>query len=172
MLKHIVSTGGTPVPRPGRPARGFGSCLADAGRLGPGFGIDLFDGDEHHLALTWDSVTGKVNVYVDGTAIGTEQTFATGSVATGGTFVLGQRIEDVGAADYKTAGEIFEGIIYEVRVYDDVRTGEQILVDMVSPLDENNLPNHLRNGYQFLITGGSPSGTDITGNDDLTINIA
>ena len=81
---------------------------------------DLFDGATHHLALTWDSVTGKVNVYVDGTQIGTEQTFATGSVATGGAFTLGQRIEDVSAADYQTAGEIFEGIIYEVRVYDDL----------------------------------------------------
>ena len=133
---------------------------------------DLFDGAMHHLALTWDSVTGKVNVYVDGTQIGTEQTFATGSVATGGVFTLGQRIEDVGTADYQTAGEIFEGTIYEFRVYDDVRLQEQIRVDMVTPLDENNLPSDLINGYEFLITGGSPSGTDITGNDDLTVTIA
>ena len=133
---------------------------------------DLFDGATHHLALTWDSVTGKVNVYVDGTQIGTEQTFATGSVATGGVFTLGQRIEDVGTADYQTAGEIFEGTIYEFRVYDDVRLQEQIRVDMVTPLDENNLPADLINGYEFLITGGSPSGDDITGSDDLTITLS
>ncbi|MCH8046588.1 MAG: hypothetical protein IID44_23015 [Planctomycetes bacterium] len=134
-------------------------------------GNDLFNGAMHHLALTWDSVTGEVEVYVDGTSIGT-QTFATGSVATGGVFTLGQRIEDVGTADYQTAGEIFEGTIYEFRVYDDVRLQEQIRVDMVTPLDENNLPSDLINGYEFLITGGSPSGDDITGNDDLTINLS
>ncbi|MCH8043010.1 MAG: hypothetical protein IID44_04765 [Planctomycetes bacterium] len=39
-------------------------------------------------------------------------------------------------------------------------------------LDENNLPADLRNGWEFLISGGVPSGDDITGNDDLTITLS
>ncbi|MCH8048288.1 MAG: hypothetical protein IID44_31720, partial [Planctomycetes bacterium] len=129
---------------------------------------DLFDGGIHHLALAWNSANGVVAVYVDGALVGSAS-FDPGAVESGGTFVLGERISGFDQTNNPifTAGEEFDGTIYEVRVYDDVRTGEQILLDMVTPLDALNLPAELRNGWQFLVSGGVPSGTDITGGDDL-----
>ena len=127
---------------------------------------DLFDGGIHHLALAWNSANGVVAVYVDGALVGSAS-FAAGTVESGGTFVLGQRISGFNGGDPVFSGEDFSGVIYEVRVYDDVRTQEQILIDMVTPLDALNLPAELRNGWQFLVSGGVPSGADITGGDDL-----
>ena len=83
--------------------------------------------------------------------------------------MLKHNLRYFGTGDYKTAGQEFNGVIYEVRVYDDVRTQEQILIDMVTPLDVDNLPESLVNGWQFLGSGVAVSGSDIKGENDLTI---
>ena len=128
---------------------------------------DLFDGGIHHLALVWNSDNDVAAVYIDGALAGSASFTLGTTVESGGTFVLGQRISGFNGGDPVFSGEDFSGVIYEVRVYDDVRTQEQILIDMVTPLDALNLPADLRNGWQFLVSGGVPSGTDITGGDDL-----
>ncbi|MCH8046587.1 MAG: SdiA-regulated domain-containing protein [Planctomycetes bacterium] len=90
---------------------------------------DLFDGVKYHLAVTYDSDTGKARAYVDGVAIGTEQTFGTpttvddGSDNKGGTFFLGQEPDSEWAPTFGFDTEqIFQGSILEVRIYDEVRT--------------------------------------------------
>lgn len=111
-----------------------------------------------------NSDNGVVAVYVDGALIGSDS-FSSGALAAAGTFALGQRISgfDQNSDPVCTAGQVFQGTIYEVRVYDDVRTHEQILIDMVMPLDANNLPDRLVNGRQFLFIGSQFTGTDIKG---------
>lgn len=90
-------------------------------------GVDvsgLMDGGTHSLTLNWDSESGQVNVYADGSQIFTG-TIATGeSIQPGGTFVLGQEQDSVGGSF--DSGQILSGDIYGAKLFGDVKSPAEI----------------------------------------------
>ena len=75
-----------------------------------------------HLAQTWDGST--LRLYVDGAEVGSRA--VTGPVATSASPV---RIGSAG-----TAGQYFNGLIDEVRIFEQARTPAQITQDMATPV--------------------------------------
>ncbi|QTA85552.1 LamG-like jellyroll fold domain-containing protein [Desulfonema magnum] len=87
------------------------------------------DDDEwHHIALTWQSETGNIKVFKDGTAAFSES-FAKGrSIMNGGSLMLGGKTPS--PADYRDMDEAFEGEIDDFRLWNYVRTQEEIQANM------------------------------------------
>ena len=102
----------------------------------------VFDGDRHALSLTWDQAGGTWELFLDGVSLGTQTGAATGqTVAAGGQFYLGMDM-DSGSHTFQPANwGNFAGTLYDVRVFDDVRTGAEIAASYQSslPFNEANL---------------------------------
>ncbi len=127
----------------------------------------LFDGNDHSLSVSWDSATGALNVYVDG-ALVDSGTHKQGTVLeTGGTLVFGQEQDSVGGS-YNT-DQIFNGTIDEIRLFDDVRTAQEIANNAGSELTDPTNEQGLVSNWQFD-TASSTSVTDLAGSNDLTLS--
>ncbi|UWR23342.1 Hint domain-containing protein [Sulfitobacter sp. S190] len=85
---------------------------------------DLYDGTSHSFGVTWDSATGTLVTYVDGVVRDTGTVAAGQTLEKGGTLVFGQEQDSVGGG-FNT-NQIFEGRIEEARLWDDVRTPDEI----------------------------------------------
>lgn len=85
----------------------------------------LFDNEIHSLSVTWDNASGDWEIYVDGGLIDSGSGLSSGhTIATGGTLVLGQEQDGVGSGyDHQ---QVFSGTLYDVRLFDDVRTSGEI----------------------------------------------
>ena len=109
----------------------------------------LLDGERHSLAVTWDSASGNWEIYIDG------QLRETGSNlneneqldTTNGRFVFGQDQDGLGTG-YE-ANQRFDGTIYDVRIWDGVRSATEIAENYQQKLDPNDLPNGLVANWQF-----------------------
>ena len=85
----------------------------------------LADGAKHTISVTWDATGGTWEVHVDGTIADSGTGLATGAtLAAGGTLVVGQDQDTVGGGFQ--SGQYFEGTLYDLRIFDDVRTGAEI----------------------------------------------
>jgi Ca2+-binding RTX toxin-like protein len=107
----------------------------------------LFDGDQHMVSVSWEKQTGALKVYVDGV-----QKFA-GSVSNGvpisagGTLVFGQEQDAVGGGF--TASQIFKGTIDEIRIFDDVRTPQEIAANATTKLANPSSEQGLVSNWQM-----------------------
>ncbi len=129
-----------------------------------GTGVAVNDGQWHHVAWTWESATGESVLYVDGTAVHTASIQAGHSLVGGGTLVFGQEQDSLGG-DFEDT-QSFYGDMDEVRVWNVVRTGVQILDNMDRALigSEPGLVSYWRmNG------GGGATIDDSAGSNDLTV---
>lgn len=120
--------------------------------------FDSLIGEWTHVAMTYDSSTGEVDLYVDGTNDTPSylQTDASSINNSSGPFHIG--------AMGSTPVNFFDGLIDEVRIWNDVRTPSEISDNMNKSLDgtEGNLV-----AYWDL----NNSATDKTSNDnDLTLS--
>ena len=149
----------------------------------PATGVDvsaLFDGEPHTFAFTWDSATGGVEFWVDGASVHTT-TVATGATITqGGTFVLGQDQDALGGG--YDPSQIFDGTVYGVRLYDDIRTAGELGTSMFGVYADTSDPNLVANwvadpnsasftdqtGSHTMTTSGDVGYTWSTGNDSMT----
>jgi len=85
----------------------------------------LVDGQRHQVSASWDSATGAVAFYVDGVVVESFSGFQTGyTIASGGTLLFGQEQDAVGGG-FETADQ-FQGALYDVRIFDDVRSGAEV----------------------------------------------
>ena len=91
-------------------ARDFGH---GAGGTPPG---TIYDGQWHHIAATYDSATSTKRLYFNGVELGSGLVIADLNVAATG-FTLGAT---------RTGGEGFNGLIDDVRVYDNVLSQSEI----------------------------------------------
>lgn len=67
----------------------------------------------HHITLTWDSLDGLLNVYLDGELKKTASDISKGvPICGGGSFVLGQEQDSVGGTF--NAVEVFVGELTQV----------------------------------------------------------
>ncbi len=132
-----------------------------------GLALDnIFDGTEHMLSVSWESSTGALTIYVDGTSAYTG-TLATGStISSGGTLVFGQEQDGEGTG-YDT-DQYFDGSIDEVRIFDDVRTAQEIADNASSELSDPAGEQGLVSNWQFNSESGGTV-TDLAGSNDLTL---
>ncbi|MEM8914030.1 MAG: LamG-like jellyroll fold domain-containing protein, partial [Planctomycetota bacterium] len=101
----------------------------------------LRDGGDHSIGFTWDGSNGNWAIYVNGevvdsTSIAGGTLLAYGqTIEGGGTLVFGQE-QDALEGGFSTA-QVFEGTLYDVRVFDDVRTANEIAASYRSDLPYN-----------------------------------
>ncbi|MCP4125694.1 MAG: DUF4347 domain-containing protein, partial [Gammaproteobacteria bacterium] len=135
-------------------------------------GTALFDGVQHQLSVTWDSATGDTRLYSEGELAGSE-TFHIGNViswasgADTSTLLIGQEQDSLGGGfNYR---QIFSGDIFEVRIYDDVRTAQEIADNTNTFLDDPTVDTNLIANWR-MADNGSGGITDETGNgNDFTL---
>lgn len=131
-------------------------------------GVDAapyFDGSVQTVAVTWDSATGTIELYANGTSV-YSGTVATGqTIASGGTFALGQEQDSPGGGFSTT--QIFEGTIYGARVYDDVRTSSEIADSVHAPVANTSDPNLIAN---WVADPDSATFTDQTGSHSMVMS--
>lgn len=100
-------------------------------------GIDftsLNDGQIHSLAFSWDNTNGQWAVYVDGEYVDSGTGEAVGAVIPGGgTLLFGQEQDSVGGG-FQTI-EQSQGTLYDVRIWDDVRSEAEIALNYQQKLD-------------------------------------
>lgn len=131
-------------------------------------GVDaasLLDGNMHTLSVTWDSTTGAVEIYSDGSSI-YSGTYAQGvSVGQSGTLALGQEQDSEGGGF--SSSQIFEGDIYGVRLYDDIRTPAEIADTVHAPVADTSDSNLITN---LVPDPNSYAFTDQTGSYSVAMN--
>ena len=141
------------------------SLTADAADTGIALS-SLTDGAEHTLSVTWDSATGALDVYVDGTSQ-FSTTYEQGTTLTsGGTMLFGQDQDSVGGGFNST--EIFSGSINEVRIFDDVRTAQEISDNWQGELADPANEQGLVSNWQ-MNADASGQIVDVAGNNPLTL---
>ncbi len=127
----------------------------------------LFDGETHQLSVTWESVSGELNVYVDGALEYTDTVEAGNPLQAGGSFILGQEQDSVGGGF--AADQLFSGSYEDVRIFNDVRTAAEIAAyagrSLADPAAEQGL---VSNWQMDAVSGGIIS--DKTGNHDLVLH--
>ncbi|MEL7459745.1 MAG: LamG-like jellyroll fold domain-containing protein [Pseudomonadota bacterium] len=140
----------------------------------------LFDGDVHTLAVTWDSATGALDVFVDGVNAHSGTLQAGATIDPGGTIVLAQD-QDVEGGGYD-APQDFHGTIYGVRLYDDIRSPSELTETVKAPVADTSDANLVANwvadpdtatftdqtGSHTMVLSGDVQTAWSSGNDQLT----
>lgn len=130
--------------------------------------LQLLDGDQHHLAISWDGSTGEVYIYVDGAVAEGPLSYQNGgSISSGGTFQLGQ---DQDLTGYE-ADQAFQGTFYDVRIWSDVRNAAEIAANYGHHFDAANIPTGLLANWQFKSLDGGTTVADLVnpGTSDLVV---
>ena len=125
----------------------------------------LFDGDIHHVAVSWDASNGAVEFYVDGQLEESFTGYQTGqSIASGGELVFGQDQDSVDGG-YKTI-DVFSGTLYDIRIFDDIRTSTEIADNYETTLPSTEAGMIANWTFNDLTTDGiitdSVSGNNLT----------
>ncbi|MEM6473506.1 MAG: lectin-like protein, partial [Planctomycetota bacterium] len=103
---------------------------------------ELLNGSTNSIAIQWDT-SGNSSVYVNGVLRESFTNQATGAtLQTGGELVLGQEQDEV-LSGFRTA-ERLSGTLHDVRIFDHLRTDEQIQASYRSdlPFDESGMIAH------------------------------
>jgi hypothetical protein len=120
------------------------------------------DGYWHHIAVTWQSSDGQLKFYKDGVEIATGTIAKENSLGSGGSFVVGQEQDTVGGNFDRS--QAFAGAIDEVRVWNKVRSAEEIRKEMGTKLtgNESDLAIYwtFEEGQGSTVSDKSPSGND------------
>ncbi|MEM6588678.1 MAG: PA14 domain-containing protein [Pseudomonadota bacterium] len=131
-------------------------------------GIDagsILDGEMHDLAVTWDHDSGQLAVHIDGEAE-FSRTISSRELHADGTIALGQEQDREGGR--YDPNQIFEGRIAEVRLFDHVRSDEEITENAGSDIsDPASTQGLLLNWTMDEVAGGVIE--DKAGNNDLVL---
>jgi VCBS repeat-containing protein/surface protein len=128
---------------------------------------ELYDGQQHHIAASWDSTNGDVQLYVDGQIVQTFSEIAQGiSLNTAGTLVLGQDQDSVG--DDFESDQAFNGTFYDVRIWNEVRSEAEISLNYQNKFDSSNLPTGLVANWQMNGFNDSNEVVDAVSGNNLT----
>ncbi|MEL7283438.1 MAG: PA14 domain-containing protein, partial [Pseudomonadota bacterium] len=122
---------------------------------------DLFDGEEHTVAFTWDADTGDLVVYIDGEAE-YSRSVSVSELNADGTVTLGQEQDSEGGS--YDSNQVFQGEIGEVRIYEEALTEEQIAGNADGSVTQDGLVTHWQ---MDQATDGVV--TDLVGDNDLVL---
>ncbi|MEM7260094.1 MAG: LamG-like jellyroll fold domain-containing protein, partial [Pseudomonadota bacterium] len=99
----------------------------------------LFDGQQHAVAVTWDNTAGDWQIFVDGSLVDSGTGLSVGQTlngsANGGELVFGQ--EQDGVDKNYSSGQVFNGTLYDVRLFNDVRTDAEIQSSYLGSVPHN-----------------------------------
>jgi hypothetical protein len=122
----------------------------------------LRDGEQHHVAVSWDSESGHTTFYLDGELLGTNTVSEGHTIDTGGTLVVGQ-----GQAGF--AAQAVHGTLYDVRIWDEVRSEAEIALNYQHKIDDGNLPSGLIANWQMDGLTPAHQINDIVSGNNLNI---
>ena len=123
----------------------------------------LLDGSFHTVSVTWDNTAGDWALYVDGSQVDSGTGHAVFSTLSGGgELILGQEQDALGSGF--NPSQVFQGTLYDVRVFDDARTPAEIAAGagITLPVSE---PGLLAN---WLFDEAGTLIPDVVGGNDLT----
>ena len=126
----------------------------------------LFDGEYHHLAVSWDSETGELAVYVDGDLADTATAQTGHPIGSGGTMTLGQEQDSLGGGF--ASNQQFSGKIADVQIFDEARDAgliEQDASNGGTAVDDSSLVH----AYDFSQSDGNTV-IDQGASDDMEFN--
>ena len=132
----------------------------------------LQDGELHSLAVTWDSSNGEWIIYLDGQFVDSGMGLNTGVAldTTNGQFVFGQ--EQDGLATGFSPDQRFSGTIYDVRIWDEVRSATEIAENFQQKISPASLPAELVANWQFDGFDTNNQVVDVVSLNNLTIEHA
>ncbi|MFK7885229.1 MAG: LamG-like jellyroll fold domain-containing protein, partial [Gammaproteobacteria bacterium] len=97
----------------------------------------LLDGQPHHFAVTWDSTTGEIAIFVDGELVESKTDFFAGQTIPGsagdGTLIFGQDQDTTNNAF--DADDGLSGTLYDVRIWNEARSVAEIALNYQNGLD-------------------------------------
>jgi len=133
------------------------------------------DGQIHSLSVSWDSAHGTVNIYLDGELVESTdgyQTNETVAANASNSLTIGQET-DSPSGNYDST-QTFRGILYDFRVWDDVRSQAEVQLNYQQKIDPNNLPDNLIANWQMEELTGLSNDTliDIVAMKELTLGHA
>ncbi|MEM6474170.1 MAG: LamG-like jellyroll fold domain-containing protein, partial [Planctomycetota bacterium] len=128
----------------------------------------LQDGEVHSLATSWDSTNGEWSVYIDGKLIDSGTGLAIGeSIEAGGTLVFGQE-QDGNGTGFQTR-ETLKATLYDVRIWNEVRSEAEIALNHQHKFDSGSLPSGLIANWQMDGFDGSNEVVDVVSGNNLSI---
>ncbi|MDP4549221.1 VCBS domain-containing protein, partial [Marinobacter sp. MDS2] len=130
------------------------------------YNATLMDGQRHTLSVSWDNSAGDWSVYIDGALIDSNTGLSTGqTIPTGGTLMFGLEQDSVGGTF--ESQEYFNGELYDIRLFDDVRTATEVATNYTQTLPSNE-PGMVAN---WIFDNLSTSGTIVesVGGNNLTV---
>lgn len=131
----------------------------------------LLDGEPHHFALTWDNTNGEIAIYIDGELIESKTGFFAGATIAGGvgdgSLIFGndQNTTD-GSFD---TGDGLNGTLYDVRIWNEVRSEAEISLNYQHKFDTGSLPSGLVANWQMDGFNGSNEVVDVVSGNNLSM---
>ncbi|WP_035247523.1 DUF7948 domain-containing protein, partial [Desulfogranum mediterraneum] len=101
----------------------------------------LFDGEKHHVAVSWDASNGGVVFYIDGQQVESFTGYQQDQPVTGGGQLVFGQDQDSVLGGFKTI-DVFSGSLYDIRIFSDIRTANEV---------ENNFNQTLSNTESGMI---------------------
>jgi hypothetical protein len=131
----------------------------------------LLDGKMHYVAVTWDASSGSAHLYVDGAYAEAFSGLATGAaLVDSGTIVLGQEQDSIGGS-FET-NETFFGTLYDVRIWNEVRSAAEIALNYQHKFAPGHLPTGLVANWQMDGFNGINQIVDVVDGRNLSIGHA
>jgi len=129
---------------------------------------------QHHFALTWDNTNGDIAVLVDGELIEAKTNFFTGEIIEGGvadgSLIIGQDRDTTN--DAFDSNEGLHGVVYDVRIWNKVRSTAEIALNYQKKFSSVSLPDGLIANWQMDGFNGSSEVVDIVGGNNLSVGQA
>ena len=174
LISYATSTDSNEILLNFQPDGRFGVAVAGSVFFTTDSYAHLFDGDVHTVSLSWDNTNGDVAIYVDGELVHTETNIGTGQTIDGGaangTIVFGNEQDSLGGAF--ATNEVFAGTLYDVRIWNEVRSEAEISLNHQQKFDSGSLPNGLIANWQMDGFNGSNEVVDVVSANNLSIGHA
>ncbi len=128
----------------------------------------LLDGKLHHIAVSWDNTNGDVAVFLDGELVERFAGLRAGYTITGpGEMVLGQD-QDTLLGGF-APNQAFHGTLHDVRIWNEVRSVEEIALNYQHKIDASSIPTGLVANWQMDGFNGSSEIVEIVSGNNLTV---
>ena len=131
----------------------------------------LFDGQMHSVGISWDNGSGSYAFFVDGVMVASDNGFQAGNIIpTGGELVFGMEQDSVGGGFQ--SHQVFQGTLYDVRIWNEVRSEADVSLNYQSKFDSGSLPSGLVANWQMDGFNGSNEVVDVVSGNNLSIGHA
>ena len=117
--------------------------------------------------MSWDKASGAIAIYIDGALAhsGTYTAAIGANISSGGTLVFGQEQDSPGGGFDKT--QILQGAIGDIRIFNDVRTAQEISDNAFATLSGNE--QGLVQNWQVTAASTASVSNVVAGGTSLTV---